>query len=121
MTALVVAVLSSGVAASEPAALSGAGLKSAVAGKTVHVSTPVGSLPITYRANGTMTGRSRLLGGYSGPESDSGTWWVNNDRLCQRWQSWLDGKQHCYRMQVSGTTVHWSRDDGRKGTATISH
>lgn len=105
----------------EQVQLTGAGLRTAVAGKTVYISTPVGALPIVYRANGTMSGRSRLMAGYTGPTNDSGTWWIANDRLCQRWQAWLDGKQHCYRMQVSGNTVRWSRDDGRTGTATISH
>lgn len=107
--------------AAEPVALSGSGLRTAVAGKTVLISTPVGTLPIVYRPNGTMTARSRVLAGYSGPQTDTGVWWVANDRLCQRWQSWLDGKSHCYKMQVSGTTVHWSRDDGRTGTATITN
>lgn len=108
-------------AVAEPVALSGTGLRTAVSGKTVLIATPVGTLPIVYRSNGTMTARSRILAGYSGPQADTGVWWVSNDRLCQRWQSWLDGKSHCYRMQMSGTTVHWSRDDGRSGTATIAN
>lgn len=112
-------VIATSSAVAETTALAGASLRQAVAGKTVYISTPVGALPIVYRANGTMTGRSRLMAGYTGPSTDSGTWWIANDRLCQRWQAWLDGKQHCYRMQLSGNTVRWSRDDGRTGTATI--
>lgn len=108
-------------AQAESPSLTGAGLRSAVAGKTVYIATPVGSLPIVYRSNGTMSGRSRLMAGYTGPTTDTGTWWIANDRLCQRWHAWLDGKQHCYRMELNGTTVRWSRDDGRTGTATISH
>lgn len=104
----------------EPLMLAGDTLRSAVAGKTVYVSTPVGSVPIVYRSNGTMTARSRILAGYSGPESDRGVWWVSNDRLCQRWQTWLDKEQHCYKMQKQGNTVYWSREDGRSGTATIA-
>lgn len=121
-TALVLALgCATTQARAEQASLAGSGLRSAVAGKTVFISTPVGALPIVYRANGTMSARSRLMAGYTGPTSDTGTWWIANDRLCQRWHAWLDGKQHCYRMQLSGNTVRWSRDDGRTGTATIAH
>lgn len=38
--------------------LAGETLRSTVAGKTVFLATPVGSLPINYRSNGTMTGRA---------------------------------------------------------------
>jgi hypothetical protein len=105
----------------EPTLLSGESLRSAVAGKTVFLSTPVGSLPIVYRANGTMSGSARQLALYAGTDSDRGVWWVTNDRLCQRWQTWLEGKSYCYRMERNGNTVNWSRDDGRTGTATLSH
>lgn len=110
-----------GAAFAEAPMLTGDVLRTAVSGKTVYISTPVGSVPIVYRPNGTMQGRSRILAGYSGPETDRGTWWIAKDRLCQRWDVWLDGRQHCYRMQREGNTVHWSRDDGRTGTATIAH
>jgi hypothetical protein len=100
--------------------LAGETLRSTVAGKTVFLATPVGSLPINYRTNGTMTGRAAHLAQFTGSESDSGRWWVNGGQLCQQWQVWLDGQQYCYVMRRNGATVHWSRDDGRTGTATIS-
>jgi hypothetical protein len=100
--------------------LSGDGLRAAVAGKTVYLATPVGSLPISYRHNGTMQGRSGTLAAYVGAESDRGTWWIAQDRLCQRWDTWLDGKLYCYTMRRDGDVVHWSRNDGRTGTAMIS-
>lgn len=46
--------------------------------------------------------------------------WVVDDRLCQRWQRWLDAKQYCFKLQRVGAAVHWSRDDGLTGTATIA-
>jgi hypothetical protein len=101
--------------------LNGDSLRAAVAGKTVYLATPVGALPISYRPNGTMQGRSGRLAMYVGAETDHGNWWIARDRLCQRWQTWLDGKAYCYTMRREGDTVHWSRNDGRTGTATIAH
>lgn len=103
----------------EAGLLVGDGLRAAVAGKTVQLATPVGVLPISYRLNGTMLGRSGVLAQYVGTETDHGTWWVARDRLCQRWDNWLDGRTYCYTMRRDGDTVHWSRNDGRTGTATI--
>ena len=100
--------------------LNGDSLRAAVAGKTVYLATPVGALPINYRPNGTMHGRSGTLAVYVGAESDRGTWWIARDRLCQRWDTWLDGKAYCYAMRRDGDVVHWSRSDGRTGTATIA-
>jgi len=113
-------MLSSVELSAEPAALMGETLRAAVAGKTVYLATPVGALPISYRTNGTMLGRSGALAQYVGTESDNGTWWIARDRLCQRWDTWLDGKAYCYTMRREGDTVHWSRNDGRTGTAVIS-
>jgi hypothetical protein len=56
-----------------------------------------------------------------GTDRDKGTWWVSNDRLCQKWDKWLAGRSHCFTVRANGTTVHWTRDDGLNGTAHISH
>ena len=108
-------------ASGEPARVAGDALKAAVAGKTVYLDTPIGALPINYRQNGTMSGYSKALGVYAGTDRDNGRWWVQRDQLCQRWSTWLDAATHCYNMRISGRTVHWSRDDGRSGTATIAN
>ena len=102
------------------AVLSGASLQEAVSGKTVLLETPVGALPINYRPDGTMSGASKLLAQYTGSERDSGTWWVSRDKLCQRWTQWLDGKPYCFTLRKEGRTVHWTRNDGQSGGATIA-
>jgi hypothetical protein len=109
-----------GHALGENGQLIGDSLRAAVAGRTVYLATPVGSVPISYRHNGTMHGRSGSLAVYVGSETDHGTWWIARDRLCQRWDTWLDGKAYCYSMRRDGDVVHWSRSDGRTGTATIA-
>ena len=47
--------------------------------------------------------------------SDSGKWWVDNDQLCQKWTSWMDGKSYCYKLTQNGASVQWVRNDGHSG------
>jgi hypothetical protein len=101
-------------------AMEGGTLRRAVAGKTVHLATPMGGLPISYRADGTMSGSAGTLAAYTGSLSDRGTWWVVADKLCQRWNSWLGGRSYCFTLRQQGGTVHWTRDDGLSGVATIT-
>ena len=95
-------------------------LRKAVAGKTVHLATPLGGLPINYRTDGTMSGSAGTLASYIGSERDRGRWWVVADKLCQRWNTWLSGKSYCFRLRQQGATVHWTRNDGVSGVATIA-
>jgi len=94
-------------------------LRKAVAGKTVHLATPMGGLPINYRADGTMSGKAGSLALYTGSERDRGRWWIVADKLCQRWNSWLGGRSYCFALRQQGGTVHWTRNDGLSGVATI--
>jgi hypothetical protein len=100
-------------------ALAGDNLRDTVAGKTMVVDTPVGALPIRYQSNGTMSGNSKAIAQITGTAKDSGTWWVARNKLCQRWDNWLDGKQHCLTIRKEGTVMHWNSTDGRSGTATV--
>ncbi len=98
-------------------------LRKAVTGKTVYLRAQGIELPISYRSNGTMSGRLRafvatLAGGTA--TADSGKWWISNNQLCQKWNRWLDGKSYCYKLSRNGSQVHWRRNDGRSGTARIS-
>lgn len=107
-------------AESEPARLSGSALRGFVAGKTVVLSTSLGSIPISYRDNGTMQGRAGSLALYTGRTQDHGTWWVVADQICQRWGTWLDGQAHCITFRLNGRVVHWRSNNGYEGTATIA-
>jgi hypothetical protein len=114
------AALASATVAETPM-LTGEAIKATISGRTVHMHTPVGTIPVVYRSNGTMIGIAKDMALYTGQERDKGTWWISGDRLCQRWQAWLDGQQHCVSIRISGQTFHWVSTDGRKGSATISH
>jgi hypothetical protein len=119
VAAAALAAVSSDGARAE-AQLAGDALKHAVVNRTVVLNTPVGGIPISYRDNGTMTGSAKDMQLYTGRERDRGTWWVKADQLCQKWDNWLAGRAYCFTLRLDGHTVHWRRNDGRTGTATIA-
>jgi hypothetical protein len=123
--ALVVAaglVVPATAALAEPAQLAGNELRQAISGKTVYLNIAGFELPISYAANGRMSGKmSTVAASFSRGDGaqDRGKWWVADDQLCQQWTSWMDGKTYCYRLTRDGSTVRWVRNDGRSGTARI--
>jgi hypothetical protein len=121
MMALLGMTVASGVAGAEPGALTGEALRKAVAGKTVVLDTPIGiALPISYRGDGTMSGRAGELANYVGAARDSGTWWISRDRICQKWSTWLEGKTTCFSVTQQGSSITWQTDAGTSGTGTIA-
>lgn len=117
--AVVASLLLSGAALAE-GPLNGDAMRRVLSGKTVMLNTPVGTIPITYRENGTMSGRAKDMQLYVGSERDTGTWWVSANQVCQKWDTWLNGRAHCFTLRIEGQKVHWRSTDGRTGTATIA-
>ena len=37
---------------------------------------------------------------------------MENDQLCQKWTSWMDGQSYCYKLTLDGSKVTWVRNDG---------
>jgi hypothetical protein len=106
----------------EPAQLAGNELRQTISGKTVYLNISGFELPISYAANGRMSGKmSTVAASFSRGDGAQhrGKWWVAGDQLCQQWTSWMDGKAYCYRLTRDGSTVRWVRNDGRSGTARI--
>ena len=101
-------------------ALSGDDIKQTVAGAVFAVDTPLGStLPIAYGEDGRMSAEAGALAYLLGSPTDSGSWWISGNRLCQKWRRWFDGAVHCLRLSQEGRQVFWRRDDGESGTARI--
>lgn len=102
--------------------LSGHQLKSFISGKRVLIAVPLGGeIPINYRPNGTVDGSGEAvgLGRYMAP-TDKGRWWVDGNRLCQRWQEWYKGRTFCFTVTKTGPDrIRWVRDDGKSGTARL--
>lgn len=109
-----------GANAQEARILSGPELKKAVGGRTIFVSTPLGEVPIRLHNNGTMVGASQLalLDGEETPR-DRGRWWIASNKLCLKWQNWMQRRTYCFVMQKLGNRVRWVRNDGKTGTARL--
>ena len=77
--AVVLTIAGAGICLAEDG-LEGDTLRKVVAGKTVHLETPLGSLPINYKNNGTMQASTIQLAAYTGSTRDRGTggWWRTN-------------------------------------------
>ena len=115
-----VAVSAASVIASEN--LAGDELKRTVSGKEVYLATPFGGeFPLNYRSDGSVDGSGKAIGlGKFMQPTDSGRWWVDGEKLCQKWRNWYDGKQFCFTVQSLGADkISWVRDDGLSGTARI--
>ncbi len=49
---------------------------------------------------------------------DRGRWWMSQQRICVQWQTWMEGKPHCFAIEMAGTsTQHWRADTGEEGVA----
>ena len=113
-------MIAAGSAAAEYRVLGQSELREAIVGKTVVLETMVGTIPISFAADGTMTGRSANMLSYLGRGFDRGTWWIAGNQLCQKWKMWLDGKSYCFTIRRSGSDVQWTRNDGMTGTLTVA-
>jgi hypothetical protein len=119
-SAAILAAATAAASASEQREMTGDALRKTLTGRTIHLNTPLGGLPISFRADGTMWGTAGSLASYVGSERDRGRWWIAADQLCQRWNTWLGGQSYCFRLRQQGRTVHWTRNDGLSGVATIA-
>lgn len=117
----VMAMLPADVARAEQ--LGGPEIRDMITGKTVRLSTPLGiSLPLRYGANGVVAGD---ISGFSMASmfspKEEGRWWIDKDRLCQKWPSWYKGRTFCFNIsKVGANRISWLRDDGAIGTAIIT-
>src|SRR5680860_896362 len=122
LLAAAIALPATAALSAEPTELAGDELRQAITGKTGYLNVSGFELPIRYSANGRMTGKmGTVAASFSRGDgsSDSGKWWVADNQLCQKWTSWMDSKQYCYKLTRKGAAVRWVRHDGRSGTARI--
>ena len=120
VSSIIVLTLATAVHA-EPIALNGEALRQLATNQTVLLQSPYGTLPVAFRADGTIQGQAKgSLATYLGSPSDNGRWSVKGDRICQKFFRWFAGETHCLRVRQDGGRLHWQRDDGLTGTATIA-
>jgi len=103
--------------------LTPAEIRQTVIGKRVLLATRFGvEFPLVYRTNGSVKGdgTGTGLGRYFSPK-ETGRWWIEGNRLCQKFPTWYDGVPQCFTLERIGTNkLRWKMTDGRSGTATIT-
>jgi hypothetical protein len=104
--------------------LDGPAINNLITGQTVRLNTPIGiSLPLRYRSNGVVEGD---ISGFSAARMfiprEQGRWWIEKNSLCQKWPTWYNGRQFCFKITLLGAQkISWLRDDGFSGTARIGN
>jgi hypothetical protein len=67
------------------------------------------------------SGQAIGLGKFFKPE-DEGKWWIDANRLCQKFHTWYDGAPMCFELETAGPgKVKWTRDNGQTGVARIGN
>ncbi len=99
-------------------------IREKVTGKRIYLAAPLGGeFPLFYRRDGQVDGTGEAVGlGRLARPTDTGRWWISGNRLCQRWQTWYDGKQMCFQLiSLGGDKLRWNQDNGDTGTARIGN
>ena len=112
------------VARADGETLAAADIRKDIIGRRIYLAAPLGGeLPLHYSSTGTVDGSGEAVGlGKWLKPNDSGRWWIAGDRLCQKFQTWYDGKPMCFELKRSGAgKVFWRRDDGTTGIARIGN
>lgn len=117
-------VLSAGlpIAAQANTPVEGDAIKQLISGKRIYLAAPAGGeFPLYYRADGQVDGSGEAVGlGRFLKPTDKGRWWVSGKSLCQKWESWYDGKTICFTLTDLGDSkVRWVQDNGDTGVARI--
>ncbi|MGE0698171.1 MAG: SH3 domain-containing protein [Hyphomicrobiaceae bacterium] len=115
------ALLLTTVASAGAAELSGQQIRELVTGSLAHIDTPLGKkIAVRFAADGRTAGEAGELASYLGSASDTGHWWIEGDRLCQKWTHWLDRETQCLSLARSGPRLRWVNQAGTSGTASIA-
>ncbi len=120
--ALGLSVASLGAQANTP--VEGEAIKQLISGKRIYLAVPAGGeFPLYYRADGQVDGSGEAVGlGRFLKPNDKGRWWVDGKSLCQKWETWYEGKTICFTLtDLGGSKLKWIQDNGDTGIARIGN
>jgi hypothetical protein len=127
---LTVCALFAGVGASTVLAntvenqIKGETIRKMISGKRIYLAAPLGGeFPLYYQPDGRVDGTGEALGiGRLIRPSDSGRWWIAGDSMCQRWQTWYEGRTICFTLYNLGSNkLRWNQDNGDTGVARLGN
>ena len=102
--------------------LIGSEINKTIGNRRIYLSVPFGGeFPLYYQKDGRVDGSGEAvgLGRFLAP-TDSGRWWVDGNRLCQKWSQWYEGRVFCFTLEkLPNDQLIWRRDDGEMGVARI--
>jgi len=52
-------------------------------------------------------GRLDGVAGVNDEYVDSGSWWLEDDYFCRRWNVWLGGVEGCFQVVIYEDTIYW--------------
>lgn len=89
--------------------LSGAEIQQLIpSGKLKGINAYGNPYTISYTPDGVISG----VAGKAGEYRDSGKWWVTDDTFCRQYESWLDGKAACYKVNLEGDAISFYNTAG---------
>ena len=89
--------------------LDASNIEQALAGSTTQGVNDYGN-PYTVKIfeNGQTTG----IAGHDDEYEDVGSWWIQGDMYCRRWDVWLDNATGCFNVVIDGDVIRWLNADG---------
>lgn len=78
--------------------LSGASVK----GRTLNLLT----YKAIWKSNGEMNGEAEFLGKVEHKLKDTGTWFVEDGKLCRQWKQWSGGRSECFTVTKDGDKLY---------------
>lgn len=86
--------------------LTGEEIKEKIIGNSVSGPTKDGPYTVHF------PGYGQVQGVRSSNYKDRGTWRVQDDLMCIRWDNWWGNAERCWDVFLTGNTVTWIRPDG---------
>lgn len=122
MITMIAAVLAASSSQATAERYSAQDIRDGIVGRRIFLAVPFGGeFPLNYRRGGSVDGNGEALGlGRFAKPNDTGNWWIESDRLCQKFRSWYDGRPMCFDLyRIDDKRLKWIRNDGKSGTARI--